>query len=57
MTEHAADTDADATRDAEKVRALRARRDAELSPAERLARVHELCRQLAAIEPARPPDR
>jgi hypothetical protein len=43
--------DEDAVREFEEARALRARRDADLSPAERLERVHELCRQLAAIEP------
>lgn len=47
----------EALREAEEARALRARRDAALSPAERLARVHELCRQLAAIRPAGPPKR
>lgn len=35
--------------EADLVRRARARRDAALSPSERLARVHELCRQLAAI--------
>jgi hypothetical protein len=44
-------SDAEAVKEAEEVRALRARRDAELSPTERLERVHELCRQLSAIEP------
>jgi hypothetical protein len=50
-------TDADAVEEAEEIRALRARRDAELSPEERLERVHELCRQLAAIEPVSTPER
>lgn len=40
-----------AVRENEEARRLRALRDAELTPAERLARVHELCRQLAALEP------
>jgi hypothetical protein len=47
-------TDAELVREAEEARALRARRDARLSPSERLERVHELCRQLAAIEPVSP---
>ena len=51
MDESAPQSDADAVRDAEEARATRARRDANLSPTERLERVHELCRQLAAIEP------
>jgi len=37
--------------EADRARAARARRDAALTPSERLARVHELCRQLAAIRP------
>jgi hypothetical protein len=41
-----------ATLEAEKARQARARRDAALTPAERLARVHELCRQLSSIRPA-----
>jgi hypothetical protein len=45
----------EAVREAEEVRRLRARRDAALTPAERLERVHELCRQLAAIRPADEP--
>lgn len=47
----------EAIREAEEARRLRARRDAELSPAERLARVHELCRQLSAIRPVPEPER
>jgi hypothetical protein len=39
--------------EAELVRAARARRDASLTPSQRLERVHELCRQLAAIRPVR----
>lgn len=50
-------TDADAVREAEEARALRARRNAELSPAERLERVHELCRQLAEIKLIGPRER
>jgi uncharacterized protein (DUF1786 family) len=42
--------DADAVREAEQAREIRARRDAALTPSERLERVHELCRQLAALE-------
>jgi hypothetical protein len=42
---------AQAIREADEARRTRARRDAQLSPAERLARVHELCRQLASIRP------
>jgi hypothetical protein len=45
--------DAQAVLEAEDARRLRAIRDAQLSPDERLARVHELCRQLASIRPAR----
>ena len=45
----------EAVREAEEARRLRALRDAALSPAERLERVHELCRQLAAIRPADEP--
>jgi hypothetical protein len=40
-----------AIREAQEARQARARRDAQLSPAERLARVHELCRQLSSIRP------
>jgi hypothetical protein len=54
MDELAPQSDAEAIREAEENRAIRARRDAELSPQERLERVHELCRQLAAIRPAPP---
>lgn len=54
MSEPASFTDADAVREAEKVRAVRAERDAALTPSERLERVHELCRQLAAIRRATP---
>ena len=45
------DADADAVREAVEARAVRARRDAALTPSQRLERVHELCRQLAAIRP------
>jgi hypothetical protein len=41
--------------EAQKVRDARAERDASLTPAERLARVDSLCRELAAIRPVRPP--
>jgi hypothetical protein len=41
--------------EAQRVRDARAERDAALTPAERLARVDALCRQLAAIRPVRPP--
>jgi hypothetical protein len=54
MTETGSQSQADAVKEAEEARALRLRRDAELSPEERLERVHELCRQLAAIEPVSP---
>jgi hypothetical protein len=47
-------TDEDDIREFEEARAIRARRDAALTPSERLERVHELCRQLAAIEPVPP---
>ena len=47
-------TDEDDIREFEEARAIRARRDAELTPSERLERVHELCRQLAAIERVTP---
>jgi hypothetical protein len=57
MDETAAQSDAEAVREAEEARAVRARRDAAVPPAERLERVHELCRQLAAIELVSPPER
>src|SRR4051812_38981387 len=57
MDEDAPQSDAEAIREAEENRAIRARRDAELSPEERLERVHELCRQLAAIRPAQSQER
>jgi hypothetical protein len=44
-------TDEEAILEAEEARRVRARRDAVLTPAERLARVHELCRQLSSIRP------
>jgi hypothetical protein len=47
----------EAVREAEEARLLRARRDAALTPAERLARVHELCRQLSTIRPVAKPQR
>ena len=47
-------TDADAVREAAEVRVRRAERDGALAPSQRLERVHELCRQLAAIRPATP---
>jgi hypothetical protein len=47
----------EAVREAEEARLLRARRDAALTPAERLARVHELCRQLSTIRPVTKPKR
>jgi hypothetical protein len=40
---------ADAVREAEEVRRLRAARDRALSPTERLERVEALCRALASI--------
>jgi hypothetical protein len=46
------DDDEEAVREAEQTRRVRARRDAALTPAERLARLHELCRQLSSIRPA-----
>ncbi len=46
------DADADAVREAAEIRALRAKRDAALTPSQRLERVHELCRQLSALRPA-----
>lgn len=57
MSELTPQTEEEALAEAALVRDLRARRDAELTPTERLERVHELCRQLAAIEVARPPER
>lgn len=51
------DHDEEAVREAEVARRTRARRDAALTPAERLARVHELCRQLSMIRPARDSER
>jgi hypothetical protein len=56
MDELAPQSDDEAVREAQEVRAIRARRDAALSPEERLERVHELCRQLAAIERVSPPE-
>ena len=44
--------DEDAVREAEEARVIRARRDAQLTPEERLQRTAELCRQLALIRPA-----
>jgi len=41
----------EAVREAAEARQLRARRNAALTPAERLERVHELCKQLASIRP------
>ena len=41
----------DAVREAEEARAIRAQRDANLTPEERLQRTAELCRQLALIRP------
>lgn len=52
MPEDLSPEDELAVREAELARALREQRDAALTPSERLARVHELCRQLAAIRPA-----
>lgn len=46
--------DAGAVRDADAVRALRAAREAAMTPSERLEHVHELCRQLSAIRPVAP---
>lgn len=43
-------TDEDAVREAQESRRLRAERDAQLTPSERLERVHELCRQLAQLK-------
>jgi hypothetical protein len=39
----------DAVREAEAARQARARRDAAMTMSQRLERVHELCRQLAAV--------
>ncbi len=52
MSDDAALDEQEALREAEEVRRRRAERDAALTPSQRLERVHELCRQLAAIEPA-----
>jgi hypothetical protein len=57
MDETTTQSEAGAAREADEVRALRVRRDAELSPEGRLERVHELCRQLAAISPVSSPPR
>jgi hypothetical protein len=51
MTQHDDQAMADAVREAEEVRTLRAERDRQLSPEERLRRVDALCRQLASIRP------
>lgn len=52
MPEDCTDREYDAVREAEAVRRRRAEREAALTPSERLERLHELCRQLAAIRPA-----
>jgi hypothetical protein len=57
MDEPAPQSYGEAVREAEEARALRLRRDAELTPEERLERVHELCRQLSAIKPVSPQER
>jgi hypothetical protein len=44
----------DAVREAEEIRRLRAERDADLTPEQRLERVAALCRQLALIRPVEP---
>lgn len=51
MTEDRDQTLEEAAREADAARALRAARDRNLSPEERLRRVDELCRQLAQIRP------
>ncbi len=50
-------SDAERVREAEAVRRARLERDAALTPRERLERVHELCRQLAALRLREPPGR
>jgi hypothetical protein len=49
MSRQAAFTETEAVREAETVRAVRAKREAAMTAAQRLEHVHELCRQLAAI--------
>ena len=44
----------DLAREADTAREVRARRDAALTPEERLERVDKLCRELAAIRPVQP---
>jgi hypothetical protein len=51
MTQHDDQTMQEAVREAEEVRALRAERNRQLSPEQRLRRVDALCRQLASIRP------
>ena len=51
MTQHDDQVTEDAVHEAEELRALRAERDRQLSPEERLRRVDALCRQLASIRP------
>jgi hypothetical protein len=51
MTQHDDQAMEDGVREAEEVRPLRAERDRQLSPEERLRRVGALCRQLASIRP------
>ena len=47
----------DLVREAEAVRAARRARDAELTPAERLEKLHHLCAQAAALAAAERHDR
>ncbi len=50
-------SDAERVREAEAVRRARLERDAALTPRELLERVHELCRQLAALRLREPSGR
>jgi hypothetical protein len=51
MTQHDDQAMEDAVYEAEEARTLRAERDRQLSPEERLLRVDALCRQLASMRP------
>ena len=57
MQDDNAETIAELVREADAAREIRARREAALTPAQRLERVDKLCRELAAIRPVHPEQR